>query len=195
MGEAAEALTCPKCNRPRLGEASCPGCGLAAIKMEEFARRREATAPDAVRAAWDALEPPTRADRERAPESPWNDAARHDELLRLVHVYDCYAWAAGRYRDVHRLRPDDKMASRMVERIRKAAEATMMASASVRAETGPKPYRATVAVLAMLIVALIAMLLYAILFRKSPDAPSAEQPAPSLQQRQQPHPFPQQRAR
>jgi hypothetical protein len=71
----------------------------------------------------------------------------------------------------------------------------MMASASVRAETGPKPYRATVAVLAMLIVALIAMLLYAILFRKSPDAPSAEQPAPSLQQRQQPHPFPQQRAR
>ena len=179
MGDAAQALTCPKCNRPRRGEASCPGCGLAAIKMEEFARRREASAPDAVKAAWDALEPPTPDARERPPESPWNDAARHDELLRLVHVYDCYAWAAGKYRDVHRLKPDDKMASRQVDRLRKAAEVTMMASATAKADNGPRPYRATVGVLAMLVVALVAMLLYAVLFRGSPSPPSAEQPQPS----------------
>src|SRR5262249_7376074 len=115
MGEAAAALNCPKCGRPRRGEAACPGCGLAGIKMEEFARRREPGAPDAVRAAWDALDPPTADARERPPESPWYDEARHDELLRLIHVYDCYAWAAGRYRDTLRLKPDDKIAASQVE--------------------------------------------------------------------------------
>jgi len=147
--------------------------------MEEFARRREGTAPEAVRAAWDALDAPTPEVRERPESSAWHDMARHDELLRLVHVYDCYAWAAGRYRDVLRVAPGDTVAQRQVERLRKAAEATMMASARVKDDKGPKPYRATVAVLAMLVIALVAMLLYAVMVKTTPSPPSAEQPQPS----------------
>src|SRR5262249_22694338 len=101
-------------------------------------------------------------------------------LLRLVHVYDCYAWAAGRYRDVYLIAPDDKMASRQVDRLRKAAEVTLMASATARADKSPTPYRATIAVLAMLVVALIAMVLYAVLFHGTPSQRAADptQPRP-----------------
>ena len=61
--------------------------------MEAYAKTRDASVPEAVAAAWD-----------RALEG-WDDAGRHDALLRLVAQHDAYAWAAGKYRDAKRAVP------------------------------------------------------------------------------------------
>jgi len=159
MTEPAE--TCPKCGRSRRGEAACPSCGLAADKMASYADNRDANVPDVVRAAWDDLHAPVSSSPPYRGGEPWSDQARHDELLRLVAQHNCYAWAAGHYRDVNRAKPEDTVAARQLERLRRAAEATMLAGATARADTAPKPYRATTGILVMLIVALVAGLLYA----------------------------------
>lgn len=143
---SSDAPTCPKCGAVRTAAATaCPACGLAVERMASFATELEATVPDIARAAW-----------ERARAS-WEDPAAHDELLRLVTLHGCYAWAATRYRQVG---SDDPIAARQLTRVRKAAEAALVTSASPR-PAKPGPYRSTLYVLGVLILALLLGMAYA----------------------------------
>ena len=149
MGELA---TCPKCGTARQGEPACPRCGLLADRMETFAAEKKPDAPpDVLVAAWDhAVE-------------KWDDQPRHDEVIRLVAQHDAYAWAAERYRT----RAGDPIGDRQLDRVRRAAEVTMRASAIPKAEPRANPYRAATAVLVMLIVAAVVALLFAMIRRSS----------------------------
>jgi hypothetical protein len=154
VAPADAAPICPKCGATRRGEATaCPGCGLAAARMAEFRDAREAEVPEAVHAAW-----------ARVAEA-WSDPARHDELLREVAAHRCYAWAAGRYRT----RGGDPIAERQLARLRRAAEATLLAGATARRDDAATPYRATVGVLALLIATVVIGLVYATLIRGPSD--------------------------
>ncbi|MEJ7598117.1 MAG: hypothetical protein WKG01_09435 [Kofleriaceae bacterium] len=156
----AELASCPKCNTPRAGELACPKCGLMAERMESFAADkkqahpfRESGAikpeapPDALVAAWDRTI------------LHWEEPVHHDELLRLVTQHDAYAWVA----ECYRTRGGDPISVRQLERVRRAAEVTLLATATPRAEERAKPYRAATAVLVMLIVAAVVGLLFAML--------------------------------
>jgi len=184
----ADPASCPKCGAPRRGERACPRCGLAADRSEAYTEAntaaRGASVPAEVAAAW-----------ERVIEA-WDDAERHDALLRRVAQHDAYAWAAARYRDAKRAAPAspspfrsypdhavDAIADRQLDRMRRAAEATLYASASAREDRGGSPYRATTAILALLIFAVVAGLAFATALRRLPPAgpaahPSTAHPAP-----------------
>jgi hypothetical protein len=151
---------CPKCGAPRGAsrgaEDACASCGLAVARMAAYTAARDAAVPQVVADAW-----------RRATEA-WTDTARHDELLRVVAVHDSYAWAAGRYRT----RGDD-VAGRQLDRLRRAAEATLLAGATARPDVSIAPYRATRGVLMVLIVALVVGLVYAMVIRTRTTAPHA----------------------
>jgi hypothetical protein len=156
VAPADAAPICPKCGATRRGDATaCPGCGLATARMAEFRDAREAEVPEVVHAAW-----------ARAAEA-WSDPARHDELLREVAAHHSYAWAAGRYRT----RGDDPIAQRQLTRLRRAAEATLLAGATARRDATAAPYRATVGVLALLIAVVVIGLVYVTLIR-GPSGPT-----------------------
>ena len=174
----AEPASCPKCNTPRAGEPACPKCGLLAERMDSFAADKQQThpfresgaikpeaPPDALVAAWDRVV------------EHWEDPQQHDELLRLVAQHDAYAWAAERYR----ARAGDPVSVRQLERVRRAAEVTMLATAMPRAEQKTRPYRAATAVLVMLIVAAVVGLLFAMIRGNSAaPAPGTVTPAKPL---------------
>jgi hypothetical protein len=154
--------------------------------MEAYAETRDASVPEAVAAAWD-----------RALEA-WDDAGRHDALLRLVAQHDAYAWAAGKYRDAKRAVPAspspfrsypdhavDAIADRQLDRMRRAAEATLYASASAREERGRSPYRATTAILVMFVFAIVAGLVFATVLQRNQPA-GAGQAAPAEAQPAEP---------
>jgi hypothetical protein len=141
---------CPKCGTARVEtRTSCAKCGLAHEKMAAFEQARDAV-PEALTTAWDGAV------------ASWDDSAKHDELLRLVTQNDAYAWAAARYRDRMRERADDAIAKAQLDRVRRAAEATLAATAAARPSRVPEPYRRTVFLLGILIIVIIAGLVYRI---------------------------------
>ncbi len=103
------------------------------------------TAPDVVTAAWD-----------RTVEQ-WDDPSRHEALLAVVVQHSAFAWAAARYKD----RGDDPVAKDRLERIRKAATATMFATAKVRETEESSPYKKTLLWLMVLCVMLVLGLVFA----------------------------------
>jgi len=141
----ASGPLCPKCGARR-SEAStaCASCGLARARMAAFGDALDANVPPSVREAW------TRA------AADWSDAARHDELLRAAAAHNSYAWVAGRYR----ARGHDPVAARQLDRLRRAAEATLFAGATVRRDTAARPYRSATGLLAILIAAITVGLIY-----------------------------------
>lgn len=145
--------------------------------MAAYTEARDAAVPEVVHQAW------ARATAQ------WSDPAVHDELLRLVVTNNCYAWAAGRYRTRE---PADPVAQRQLERLRRAAEVTLLASAAVRPDAGSRPYRSVGSVLAVLVVVIVAGLLYATVIRgrgAQPTArplPASTAPAPGAVQPLQP---------
>ena len=163
MGEAS----CPKCGTARdTARTHCATCGLAHDKMAAFEKARDEV-PDALGQAW-----------ERAVAS-WDEPARHDELLRLVTQHDAYAWAAARYRERIKARGDDTVAQEQLDRVRRAAEATLLANAAARERKAPEPYRYTMAILALMIIAIIAGLVYAMARGSGdPSAPRRDLPPP-----------------
>lgn len=165
LAPATAGPVCPKCGATRRGDAAaCPGCGLAVARMADYTEAHDAAVPEAVRAAWAGV-----ADG-------WSDPARHDELLRQVAAHRCYAWAAGRYRT----RGGDPIAERQLDRLRRAAEATLLAGATVRRDAAPTPYRATLGVLALLIAMVVVGLVYATLIRGPSDATIAPAGGPAV---------------
>lgn len=182
MVAPATAESCPKCGAPRRAERACPRCGLAAHRMAAFAHARDAAVRPAVAAAWD-----------RVLEA-WDEQGRHDALLRLVAEHDAYVWAAGKYRDAKRSQPAspspfrtypdhaiDAIADRQLDRMRRAAEATLFASATARERRGrPSPYRASIGVIIMFVIAIAAGTVFMSIARPKTGggaAPAEAQPA------------------
>lgn len=112
-----------------------------------------------VRAAWHAVT------------ETWPDSARHDAFFALVVQHQCFAWAAARYRE----RGNDPIAEEQLARLRKAAMATMMAAAATRQVKERTPYRST---LIVLIVLLVAMVLGLVVARSIHDGQSARSTKP-----------------
>lgn len=175
MTSPPDPTLCPKCGTQRApGATACATCGLAIAKMAAYVEARDARVPDSMREAW------TRT-TER-----WDDTALHDELLRLTVANDCFAWTAGRYRRRER----DAVAEHQLERLRRTAEATLMAGAAARREAEAAPYRSATSVLGILIVVIVAGLVYATVIRDRGTAePVRPPPAPRQVQPLQPgHP-------
>lgn len=155
---------CPKCGAARRDlAAACPRCGLAADRMAGFESRRDTAVSPELVAAWDATL------------AAWDDRARHDALIGLVARHDAYAWAAARYRT----RGDDPIAARELARIRKATEVTLLVGAAARPDDARKPYRALIAVLLLMLVAIVGGLLYTSALRdraasSTPTAPAVK---------------------
>jgi hypothetical protein len=114
--------------------------------MDAFARTLAADVPEVVRAAWDALDAP----------ATWDQDDRHAAFMRIVVDENAFAWAAQQYR----ARKPDPRAQTMLERVRKAAEARLVASASARPE--PKSVFHSVKILiagaVMMVIALLLIL-------------------------------------
>ena len=123
---------------------ACPKCGLATDKMDAFARTLAADVPTVVRTAWDAVD------------AKWEDDERHTAFMRVVVDENAFAWAAQQYR----ARLPDPRAETMLRRVRKAAEARLVASASARPE--PKTVFHSVKILVggavLMVIALLLML-------------------------------------
>jgi hypothetical protein len=158
---------CPKCHAAVGERAACPGCGLAADRMAGFSTSRAAEIPEAVLAAW------------HATLAAWETQARHDAFVQAVAAAGSFAWAAGQYQEERRRRPGDAIATRQLERVRRTAEAAMLASAAVRQDQ-KTPYRSATAILVMLVVVLVAGALYAT-FMREPRAPGVSTPVVPVQ--------------
>ena len=87
----------------------------------------------------------------------WDEPARHDALLAVVVSTTSFAWAAGKYKE----RTGDPIADKNLERLRKAAMATMMATASPRPDDTKLPYRNTMLVLVVLLILMGVGVIYA----------------------------------
>lgn len=149
MADASPA-SCPKCGTSRdpASAVPCVKCGLAVDRMATFSETRDASAPEVLRVQWERVQ------------RDFDSEAEHDELLRLVTRHDVFAWGAARYRDILRDEPGHAMAARQLDRMRKAAEVTMYVSAARRTSPEVSPYRATTALLILLVLAAIAGLVY-----------------------------------
>ena len=162
-------MDCPKCGTARdEARTHCRVCGLAHAKMSEFAATREAGAGDALAQAW------------QAATEHWDDDARHDEVLRLAHQHDAYAWAAARYRERAKQFPNDTSAKDHLGLVARAAETALVASALTRKDTSPSPYRNTMAILGLMIIAIIAGLVYVVARGDEPAKPHRD-PNPPVQ--------------
>jgi hypothetical protein len=166
---------CPKCGAARRAqETSCPSCGLATARMGAYALERDAGVPEVVKAAW-----------ARVLEA-WDELPRHDALFSLAAAHTAYAWIGGRYREQVRARPDDPIAEKQIDRLLRASEATLRATATTRKEPAAASYKGTLAILGVLVIVIMLGVVYAILKSKSgDDAPppppprSHGSPAPS----------------
>jgi hypothetical protein len=167
---------CPKCGAPR-ADTACPKCGLLAERMDAFARELDAQAPASVRAAWDEV-----CDR-------WEDAAAHDALFSLTAEHKVFAWTAARYREAGAHPPDATApyretaearpgATAYLERVRKAAEATMLVSATPRRDER-KPYMSSLVVLALLALMIIVGLMLAMFMHGRRNSASPPPAAPA----------------
>jgi hypothetical protein len=85
----------------------------------------------------------------------WADAALHDELFKLAVKHNCFAWVAARYRE----KGDDPIAKGQLERLRKAAVAALYVTAAARPSKDKTPYRSTLVVLIVLVLAMVVGLL------------------------------------
>jgi hypothetical protein len=103
----------------------------------------------------------------------WDDKARHDAMLSVVVSHSEFAWAAARYKE----RGDDPVAHVQLERLRKAATATMLASAKARESPDSSPYKKMALWLAVMVVMLVVGLLFARIVVS--NAPAKRTPAPA----------------
>jgi hypothetical protein len=133
--------------------------------MDAYKETRDAAVPEVVRTAWQRVI------------DGWNEPQRHDQLLRIVSQFSCYAWVAGRYRDEKQAREGDTIADTQLDRVRRTAEIALLATASARPVKTKKPYHAMIAIVLALFVVVAAGLVYvAIRSSSSPQGPTVSQP-------------------
>lgn len=87
----------------------------------------------------------------------WDQPGRHDALMGLVAQESAFAWAAGKYKE----RAGDPIADKQLERIRKAAVASLFATSSKKPEQD-SPYKRTLVIL----IALVAMIFFGLVGMK-----------------------------
>lgn len=87
----------------------------------------------------------------------WDDPARHEVLIAAVAQHSSYAWAAARYKE----RAGDPIADKQIDRLRRAATATMFATATTRRSTEASPYRKVIIWFAVLVAMLLLGLVFA----------------------------------
>lgn len=109
----------------------------------------DAAIPEPVRDAWQRVV------------DGWDDPARHDELFRVVAQHNCFAWAAGRYRQ----RKDDPVADARLAKLRRAAEVTLLATATARRARVRAPGKPVAILLAALVLALLLALVLTVVIR------------------------------
>jgi hypothetical protein len=80
----------------------------------------------------------------------WDDQSAHDKLLALVATSSSYKWAATQYKQ----RAGDPIAEAQLERIRKAAIATMF-SAGAKKRDADAPYKRVVVLLIVLLFMMV----------------------------------------
>lgn len=178
-GAAAPSLppptTCPKCGEGQPKAEACRRCGLIFAKWRGVEGLADASAPrvDDARegaALWAACE------------AAWEDGAAHDRFLVHVQRTSAYAYAAARYRAAQAQRGGaDPVAAERLKRVRAMAEAALLATAA--AEKNPKestPYRASMVVLAVLVLLLGGGILYGLFFRSSKVVERKEQVQPTV---------------
>lgn len=156
-----QAMTCPKCGDAQPAAPACRSCGLLAARMADFERDRDSHVPAEVTAAWKDLD------------ATWSDAEAHDRFIKIVAAAMAYPWAAKRYRDALRLRPDDRIAAEQLARLARMAEATLFATATRKAAESPKPYRGALVLLAAMTLLIFVGLAYAVLSKGLNDEPPA----------------------
>ncbi len=186
-GAVAAAIAdrrCPKCHARVGSRPACPSCGLASARMASFAADRDADIPPSLHAAW-----------KRVTEA-WGEQPRHDAFVQAVAYAGAFAWAAGQYQDARRrgvgraadlgdgqgdaesaatqgvateviAAAHDAIAARQLERVRRTAEAAMLAGAAARRDDTKPPYRSATTILVMMVVVLIAGALYARFMREA----------------------------
>ncbi|MCB9562440.1 MAG: hypothetical protein H6708_18710 [Kofleriaceae bacterium] len=175
--DAGPRMTCPKCDLTQPEAPACRACGLAADKMAAFARA-QAPVGDDLQQAW------------RDAEARWQDDAAHDRFVEAVAAAGAYPWAARRYREVLRHRPDDDQAARQLARIAKMTEVTLLATAATDPRRRAKPYRGTLAMVAALVVVIVIGLVYAVVARRAREAATRPPPLPGSTRPPPPRPTP-----
>jgi hypothetical protein len=93
---------------------------------------------------------------ERAVEA-WDDPARHAAVIAAVVQNNGFVWVATRYKE----RAGDAIADAQLERLRKAATATLLATATARDDKHATPYRKVMMWFAVLVVMLLLGLVFA----------------------------------
>lgn len=112
--------------------------------------------PEPVRAVWQSLQ------------GGWDDAKRHEAFLGLVAQHNCFAWAAARYKE----RAGDAIADEQLVKLRNAATATMLATATAKPKSSGKPYQATLVLFIALMIFAVLGLLYTLHLRDAePSVP------------------------
>jgi hypothetical protein len=86
----------------------------------------------------------------------WDDPACHEAVIVAVVQHNSFAWAAARYKE----RAGDAIADRQLERLRKAATATLFATATARDDKHATPYRKVMMWFAVLVVMLLLGLVF-----------------------------------
>ncbi|MEJ7601746.1 MAG: hypothetical protein WKG01_27850 [Kofleriaceae bacterium] len=140
-------FSCPKCDMACSPHGPCPRCGLAAHRMKTFVRR-EQTVDDTLAQAW------------HAAVQGWNISARHDELLRLTTRHDAWAWTAARYREHASKGLGGEMATTQLKRLERGIVVSAFSRIQATTDKSPRPYRAAVATLVLLIVVLVGGFVY-----------------------------------
>jgi hypothetical protein len=113
-------------------------------------------APEPVRAAW-----------QHAIDG-WDEPARHDALFRVIVEHNCFAWAARQYKQ-----RGDAIATERLAKLRRAAEASLVATATVRPKSPDErahPLRSPLALLGILVVAVLLALVLTVVVRNNRTA-------------------------
>ncbi len=117
--------------------------------------------PDDLTAAW-----------QRVTEQ-WDDTTRHETFFALAARHNCFAWAAGRYRE----RSGDALADKQLDRIRRSVTATMMATATARPEPKSPYHNVVVALVCLVAVVVLGLFFTKLLHDTQPDSPRITKPA------------------
>lgn len=120
MAELASSADCPKCGAPPTTSANCPKCGLAKSHWGTFAANEEAKVTAPIRFAWDQLV------------EHWDEPKRHSAILELAAQKSVFAWVGAKYRA--KAKEGDETAAQQLEKLKKQAEVTMLASAEPRVD-------------------------------------------------------------
>jgi hypothetical protein len=95
----------------------------------------------------------------------WDNPARHDALLTLAAKHEAYGWTAKQYQARLKENAEDAVAQRQITRLRKAAELTLYATAAQRETKTKTPFKASIAMIMIMVFLIIAGLLVTYVLR------------------------------